>query len=59
VTIRNIRKESNETIKKLVKDGLPEDEGKGGEGKVQELTDKFIAKMDDIMKAKEKEILTV
>lgn len=59
VTIRNIRKESNESIKKLVKDGMPEDEGKGGEGKVQELTDKFIAKMDDIMKAKEKEILTV
>lgn len=59
ITIRNIRKDANESIKKLVKDGLPEDEGKGGEGKVQELTDKYIAKMDEILKAKEKEILTV
>lgn len=59
VTIRNIRKDSNERIKKLVKDGLPEDEGKGGEHKVQELTDKYIAKMDEILKTKEKEILTV
>lgn len=59
VSIRSIRKETNENIKKLVKDGLPEDEGKRAETKVQELTDKFIAKIDDILKTKEKEILTV
>lgn len=59
VTIRNIRKDTNESLKKLVKNGLPEDEGKKGETKVQELTDKYIAKMDDVLKNKEKEILTV
>jgi ribosome recycling factor len=59
VTVRNIRKEANEHMKKLVKDGLPEDEGKAGEHKVQELTDKYIAKMDEVLKGKEKEILTV
>jgi ribosome recycling factor len=59
VTIRNIRKEVNENIKKLVKNGLPEDDGKRGEAKVQELTDKYIAKVDEVLKLKEKEILTV
>jgi ribosome recycling factor len=59
IAVRNIRKEANEQIKKLVKGGVPEDAGKVGETKVQELTDKYIAKVDDVLKAKEKEILTV
>ena len=59
VTIRNIRKDVNENVKKLVKNGLPEDEGKKAETKVQEMTDKFITKVDEILKAKEKDILTV
>jgi ribosome recycling factor len=59
VAIRNIRKEMNESIKKLIKDGLAEDEGKIGETKVQEYTDKNIKRIDDILAAKEKEILTV
>lgn len=59
ITVRNIRKDMNEAIKKLVKDGLPEDDGKTGEAKVQEYTDKYIKKIDDILTEKEKEILTV
>lgn len=59
VAIRNIRKDMNEGIKKLVKDGLPEDEGKVGETKVQEFTDRYIKKVDELLAAKEKEILTV
>ena len=59
VTVRNIRKETNEAIKKLVKGGMPEDEGKIGEAEVQKLTDKYVAKVDEVLKSKEKEILTV
>ncbi|MGZ5282089.1 MAG: ribosome recycling factor [Bacteroidia bacterium] len=59
ITIRNIRKEINENIKKAVKGGIPEDDGKAAETKVQDMTDKHIAKVDEILKVKEKEILTV
>ena len=59
VAIRNIRKDMMEAVKKLVKDGLAEDEGKGGEIKVQEHTDKYIRKIDEVLAAKEKEIMTV
>jgi ribosome recycling factor len=59
VTVRNLRKDGNEAIKKLVKGGVPEDEGKVGETKIQDLTDKYIAKIDEILKGKEAEILTV
>jgi ribosome recycling factor len=59
VAIRNIRKDANEAIRKLVKGGVPEDEGKSAETKVQELTDKYIKKIDDIFAQKEKEIMTV
>ena len=59
VAIRNIRKDMMEAVKKLVKDGLPEDEGKVGEAKVQEHTDKSIKKIDDLVVVKEKEIMTV
>ncbi len=59
VSIRNIRKESNESIKKQIKAGLPEDEGKLAETKIQELTDLYSAKCDKHLEVKEKEILTV
>ncbi|MDZ4838746.1 MAG: ribosome recycling factor [Bacteroidota bacterium] len=59
VAVRKIRQDTNESIKKLVKAGTPEDEGKGAETKVQELTDKFITQVDDLYKSKEKEVLTV
>lgn len=59
VGIRNHRKEANDLIKALQKDGLPEDEAKGAEEKIQELTNSFIAKVDALLDAKEKDIMTV
>lgn len=59
IGLRNIRKDANERIKKLQKDGLPEDEAKIGEDKVQTFTDAFIKKVDDLTIIKEKEIMTV
>lgn len=59
VGLRNIRKDSMEKIKALQKAGLPEDEAKGGETKIQQLTDEFVAKCDKHLEQKEKEILTV
>ncbi len=59
ITIRNLRKDANEKIKRLTKEGISEDEIKVAEGEVQKLTDTFIVKIDKIMEVKEKEILTV
>lgn len=59
IKVRNIRKDTNESLKKLVKNGTPEDDAKKGEAAVQVLTDKFIKKLDDMLVAKEKELLTV
>ena len=56
VSIRNIRRDSNDEIKKV--DGS-EDEMKAGQEKVQKLTDKFVKEIDEIAKVKEKEIMTV
>lgn len=59
VSIRTLRKEANDTLKKLQKDGLPEDEAKEGEAKIQILTDSYSAKCDKHLEVKEKEIMTV
>jgi ribosome recycling factor len=59
VGIRNARKEAIDFIKQAQKDGLPEDEAKGGETKVQELTDKFNKKVDDLIAIKDKDIMTI
>jgi ribosome recycling factor len=59
VGIRNIRKEAMENVKKLQKNGLPEDEAKGSEQKIQQLTDQYVLKTDKHIEQKEKEILTV
>ena len=59
VGIRNIRKEGMEVIKKLQKDGLPLDEAKDAETKVQTLTDAHVSKVDKHIEQKEKEIMTV
>jgi ribosome recycling factor len=48
-----------EGIKKAVKDGFSEDEGKKKEEIVQQLTDKHIKKIDELLEGKEKEIMTV
>ena len=59
VSIRNARKNANEAIKKLQKDGLAEDLAKGAETAVQNLTKDYESKVDDHIAKKEKEIMTV
>ena len=59
VSIRNARKEANDTIKGFEKDGMPEDESKRAEESVQKLTDEYSKKADVLVEAKEKDIMTV
>jgi ribosome recycling factor len=59
IVIRNFRKDANEMIKGLVKDGLSEDEGKDAEETVQQLTNDHIAKIEKMLVAKEEEIMTI
>ena len=60
VAVRNIRRESNEAIKKLLKDKLiSEDDDRRGHEETQKLTDSYIAKIDQLYKAKEKDIMEV
>lgn len=59
ISIRNIRKDCNESIKKLKNDGASEDEMKVGEAEVQKLTDAYIVKIDQLAELKEKDIMTV
>ena len=58
IAIRNLRREANERVKKLEKDKeITEDDAKTGTKKVQELTDEHIAKLDELLKQKETEVL--
>ncbi len=59
ISVRNIRRDGIEQVKKLQKDGVSEDECKSAEITVQETTDKFIALVDKHLLAKEKEIMSV
>jgi ribosome recycling factor len=59
VTLRNLRRDANEAIKKLQKDGMPEDEAKDAETKIQQLTDAYSVKCDKHLEQKEKDIMTV
>jgi len=59
IAIRNIRKDTNEKIRRLKSEGVSEDEMKTGEGEVQKLTDGYIARIDKLSEAKEKDIMTV
>lgn len=59
VSLRTIRKESIDKIKALQKAGLPEDEAKSGEAKMQTIIDEFVVKCEKHLEQKEKEILTV
>ena len=59
VRIRNIRKEVNEDLRKLIKEGAAEDAIKDAEAKVQKLTDAYIVKIDEMLAKKEVEIMTV
>ena len=59
VSIRNIRREGIEGIKKLEKNGLSEDAAKDAEAAIQELTNKYILLVDKHLAAKEKEIMAI
>lgn len=59
VSIRNQRKDANDFIKKLKDDGLSEDIAKRGEDEVQKIVDNYSKKVDDLIDAKEKDIMTV
>jgi len=60
VSIRNIRRDANDDVKKQMKDdGLSEDEAKRLQEKIQKITDQYIAEIDQIIEHKEADILTV
>lgn len=60
VAVRNLRRDANEAVKKLVKDKLAsEDEQKRAEADVQKTTDKHIAEIDSLVAAKEQDILAI
>ncbi len=59
VSVRNARREALDAGKKLEKEGIPEDEIKKFESEMQELTNKFISRVDKILEAKEKDIMTI
>ena len=60
ISIRNVRHASNDSLKKLLKDkAVSEDEERGGLEEVQKLTNTFIAKVDELAKNKEHEVMSV
>ncbi len=59
VGIRNARKDANDEVKKLNNEGLSDDMAKDAEASVQKLTDTYIAKIDTLIEAKEKDIMTI
>ena len=59
VSVRNARRDAIDGLKKSVKDGLAEDAQNGGEEKLQKIHDKYIKQIDDMLAAKDKEIMTV
>ena len=60
VSVRNIRRDGNEAVKKLLKDKkVTEDEDKRAHDEIQKMTDSFMQKLDNAAKTKEKEILEI
>ena len=59
ISVRNSRKWANDELKKLLKEGLSEDMEKTAEDQVQELTDDYVKKVDEVIDAKETDIMTV
>ena len=59
VEVRNVRGDIKEKLKKAIKDGLSEDNEKDAEQELQKIHDKYIKKIDDLLAAKNKEIMTV
>ncbi|MCR4995562.1 MAG: ribosome recycling factor [Bacteroidales bacterium] len=59
VSVRNARRDGNEALKKAVKEGLSEDFQKDGEADLQKKHDHYVKKIEELLAAKEKEIMTV
>lgn len=59
IEVRNVRADMKDKFKKAIKDGLSEDNEKDAEEKLQKLHDKYIKKIDNLLEAKNKEIMTV
>jgi ribosome recycling factor len=60
IAVRNLRRDANEHVKKLVKDKLAsEDDERRSQEEIQKLTDKMIAEVDKIVAAKEQEIMAI
>ena len=60
VAVRNLRRDSNEAVKKLVKDKLAsEDDQKRSEAEIQKVTDRYIAEIDRLVASKEQDIMAV
>lgn len=60
VAVRNVRRDANQDIKDLAKEKLiSTDDEKRGEGEIQKLTDQFVAKIDEVSAAKEKELMSL
>lgn len=60
VAIRNLRRDANEALKRLVNDKeISEDDERRAQGDIQKLTDKFVAEVDQVLQSKEAEIMTV
>ena len=60
ISVRNARRDAIEGLKKAIKaDGMPEDVEKDAEASVQKLHDKYVKRIEELLAAKEKEILTV
>jgi ribosome recycling factor len=60
IAVRNIRRDANEQLKKMVKDKTAsEDDERRSQDEIQKLTDKFVADIDKMVTEKEKEIMTV
>ena len=60
VAIRNVRRDANEEIKKMGKNGeISEDDVRRGQDEIQKLTDRYIREVDEVIAAKEKEIMEI
>lgn len=60
IAVRNARRDANQAVDKMVKDdNLPEDEKRRAEEEIQKLTDSYVTKIDDILKKKESEVMSI
>ncbi len=59
VSVRNARRDAIDQFKKMVKEGLPEDMAKDAEAEAQKMTDLFTKKIEEMLAAKEKDIMTI